>query len=172
MVQSTRRSIPVNPDEIVRRLGFWHRKQTLTSGLVKAAQRLCPQPLVNFTLSTGGNRVGFGHLSSRVCSPICCRIVIGAFLVRPGSTSTKNGRPGCGASAGGRATARYVVQNYPRSGTVYPINEVKNRNWHWQRFDLDYWARRPRSTWKSRRQKTRRCKPAIPIGHGLAFAMS
>ncbi len=40
---------------------------------------------------------------------------------------------------GGQATARYVVQNYPRNGTVYPINEVKNRNWHWQRFDLDYW---------------------------------
>ena len=40
---------------------------------------------------------------------------------------------------GGQATARYVVQNYPRSGTVYPINELKNKNWHWQRFNLDYW---------------------------------
>tara|TARA_B110000495_G_scaffold110373_1_gene95512 strand:+ start:132 stop:4223 length:4092 start_codon:yes stop_codon:yes gene_type:complete len=40
---------------------------------------------------------------------------------------------------GGQATARYVVQNYPRNGTVYPINELKNRNWHWQRFNLDYW---------------------------------
>lgn len=40
---------------------------------------------------------------------------------------------------GGQATARYVVQNYPRNGTVYPINELKNNNWHWQRFHLDYW---------------------------------
>ncbi len=40
---------------------------------------------------------------------------------------------------GGQATARYVVQNYPRNGTVYPINELKNQNWHWQRFNLDYW---------------------------------
>lgn len=40
---------------------------------------------------------------------------------------------------GGQATARYVVQNYPRNGTVYPINELKNKNWHWQRFHLDYW---------------------------------
>ncbi|MFT5299243.1 MAG: hypothetical protein ACI87E_000184 [Mariniblastus sp.] len=40
---------------------------------------------------------------------------------------------------GGQASARYVVQDYPRNGTVYPIQEIKNSKWHWQKFDLGYW---------------------------------
>ncbi|XZE52934.1 DUF1553 domain-containing protein [Planctomycetaceae bacterium SH139] len=36
------------------------------------------------------------------------------------------------------ASLRYVVQDYPRNGTVYPVKTLGN-NWSWQRFDLSYW---------------------------------
>ena len=35
--------------------------------------------------------------------------------------------------------ARYVVQNYPRNGTVYPVAEVNGGHWRWQSWDLKYW---------------------------------
>jgi len=38
----------------------------------------------------------------------------------------------------GGASIRYVVQNYPRSGTVYPVKQLQPQ-WQWQRFDLQYW---------------------------------
>ncbi|MDF1755930.1 MAG: DUF1553 domain-containing protein [Verrucomicrobiales bacterium] len=47
---------------------------------------------------------------------------------------------------GGKAINRYVVQNYPRSGTVFKIDRLgepqKNKpapGWHWQTYDLNYW---------------------------------
>ncbi|NNJ27674.1 hypothetical protein LzC2_37820 [Planctomycetes bacterium LzC2] len=46
-------------------------------------------------------------------------------------------------AGGGGATARYVVQNYPRRGTVYPLTELKGDGgsaWQWLRYDVDYWA--------------------------------
>ncbi|MEO2046882.1 MAG: DUF1553 domain-containing protein [Pirellulales bacterium] len=36
------------------------------------------------------------------------------------------------------AAVRYVVHDYPRNGTVFPVSELKNE-WRWQRFDLAYW---------------------------------
>ncbi len=36
------------------------------------------------------------------------------------------------------ASLRYVVQDYPRNGTVYPVTQLKP-NWNWQRYDLAYW---------------------------------
>ncbi|NIP93942.1 MAG: DUF1549 domain-containing protein, partial [Akkermansiaceae bacterium] len=38
------------------------------------------------------------------------------------------------------AMIRYAVQNYPRGGTVYPTGRLKNGNWKWQRWSLDYWT--------------------------------
>ncbi len=38
----------------------------------------------------------------------------------------------------GKSAMRYVVQNYPRNGTVYPVAELPN-DWAWQRFDVSYW---------------------------------
>jgi mono/diheme cytochrome c family protein len=38
----------------------------------------------------------------------------------------------------GGASVRYVIQDYPRSGTVYPVSVLKPA-WGWQRFDLSYW---------------------------------
>ena len=40
---------------------------------------------------------------------------------------------------GGGARLRYAIQDYPRSGTVFPISEIKSDNWTWQRLDLSYW---------------------------------
>ena len=39
----------------------------------------------------------------------------------------------------GSAMARYAVQNYPRSGTVFPVTELKDGKWKWVRQNLDYW---------------------------------
>lgn len=38
----------------------------------------------------------------------------------------------------GGAMARYVVQDYPRSGTVYPVTGLAP-TWSWQTYDLTYW---------------------------------
>ncbi len=38
----------------------------------------------------------------------------------------------------GGSTSRYVVRDYPRSGTVYPVTNLKPQ-WTWQRYDLSYW---------------------------------
>ncbi len=42
------------------------------------------------------------------------------------------------AGSGG-AVARYVVQNYPQRGEVYPIETLSDGAWRWQHWDLDYW---------------------------------
>ncbi len=36
------------------------------------------------------------------------------------------------------ATTRYVVEDYPRDGTVYPVTRLKP-TWTWHRFDMSYW---------------------------------
>ncbi len=39
----------------------------------------------------------------------------------------------------GNAVLRYVVHDYPRNGTVYPIRNLTGGDWRWERFDLTYW---------------------------------
>ena len=39
----------------------------------------------------------------------------------------------------GNAMARYAVQNYPRNGTVYPVETMNNPRWRWKKFPLNYW---------------------------------
>ncbi len=46
-----------------------------------------------------------------------------------------------GAGAGG-ARARYVVQNYPRTGTIHKAKEFKDAgdaSLGWRKLDLEYW---------------------------------
>ena len=38
----------------------------------------------------------------------------------------------------GGSSIRYVVQDYPRDGTVFPVRKIAN-DWQWQKFDLAYW---------------------------------
>ncbi len=40
----------------------------------------------------------------------------------------------------GQSIVRPVIQNYPRSGTVYPIDSIRSPDWYWHRFDLAYWT--------------------------------
>ena len=35
--------------------------------------------------------------------------------------------------------ARYVVQNYTRNGTVYPVTRLKDGKWRWQSWSIKYW---------------------------------
>jgi hypothetical protein len=39
----------------------------------------------------------------------------------------------------GGALARFVVQNYPRDGTVYPVQRLSGGQWRWMKFGLEYW---------------------------------
>lgn len=39
----------------------------------------------------------------------------------------------------GNAKARYVVRGYPRSGTVYPVHNIRGGKWRWVRWDTSYW---------------------------------
>jgi hypothetical protein len=39
----------------------------------------------------------------------------------------------------GGVMARYVVQNYTRSGTVYPTTRLNDGKWRWQKWSLKYW---------------------------------
>ncbi len=34
---------------------------------------------------------------------------------------------------------RYVVQNYPRDGSVYPVSRLNGGRWRWVKHNLDYW---------------------------------
>ena len=43
-------------------------------------------------------------------------------------------------SGAGQASVRYVVRDYPRDGTVYPLVRLQGENWRWQKFDLAYWT--------------------------------
>lgn len=38
----------------------------------------------------------------------------------------------------GGASTRYVVEDYPRNGTVFPVTTL-SKDWQWQKFDLTYW---------------------------------
>jgi len=40
---------------------------------------------------------------------------------------------------GGNVMSRYVIQNYTRSGTVYPTARINHANWQWRQWNLKYW---------------------------------
>jgi cytochrome c553 len=42
-------------------------------------------------------------------------------------------------AGGGRAIARYAVQNYPRDGETYPVNRLRDGTWRWQEWDATFW---------------------------------
>lgn len=43
-------------------------------------------------------------------------------------------------AGGGNAAARYVIQHYPRNGTVYPTIGIGRDQWRWESRNLKYWA--------------------------------
>jgi hypothetical protein len=126
-----------NPDEIVRRWDL-ASEADFDQWFGEGGNTLVPVTAGEFTLATDSNRVVSAIYPAGVFTNLLSdrhRGVLGSPRFHVDEKWTAWIR----CVGGGQATARYVVQNYPRSGTVYPINEVKNRDWHWQRFDLDYW---------------------------------
>ncbi len=65
----------------------------------------------------------------------------GGRLTSTEFTARDNQRVWLQVIGGGAAMSRYVVENYPRNGTVYPVKEFteKQQGWHWESFDLTYW---------------------------------
>lgn len=41
--------------------------------------------------------------------------------------------------AGDESSMRYVVQHYPRGGTIYPVTNLGGGGWRWVKHDLAYW---------------------------------
>ena len=37
------------------------------------------------------------------------------------------------------AVLRYVMQNYPRDGTVFPVERLSGNQWRWVKFGMEYW---------------------------------
>jgi hypothetical protein len=37
------------------------------------------------------------------------------------------------------AAGRYVVQNYPHGGGIYPVTRLEDGKWHWQQWGAEYW---------------------------------
>jgi hypothetical protein len=40
----------------------------------------------------------------------------------------------------GGAVARYVIQNYPRDGSIYPVTRLNGGEWNWVKHPLNYWT--------------------------------
>ena len=63
----------------------------------------------------------------------------GARFTSPDVQIGQNMEIWCQTLGDSGATIRYVVQDYPRNGTVYPVTSLTTR-WQWRKFDVSYWA--------------------------------
>lgn len=103
-----------------------------------------PTAAGEFAIAVDGERALQGIYPSGVYSHLvsekhAARLESGAFPLQSNFVLWLN------VAGDGKAMSRYVVQNYPRSGTVYPVSEMKGRAasekglWNWQAYDLSYW---------------------------------
>ncbi len=109
----------------------WYRHGT---GLADAA----PQPSGSFEVAAGGPSIVADILPSGVFTHALTSRHNGTlssprFLVRSGQKLAVR------IAGSGGAVARYVVQNYPQRGEVYPIETLTDGKWRWQVWDLEYW---------------------------------
>ena len=99
---------------------------------------LKPSKPGEFVLSEAGNSVVSMILPAGIYTHTLSRYqrgVVGSPRFKIG----KNEKAWVRQIGGGQASVRYVIQNYPRGGTVYPIKDISNRDWGWQALDLSYW---------------------------------
>ena len=98
------------------------------------------QPFVknNFAVSLSGPDILLGIYPSGVYSH-SISTKHGARLSSRDLTLGDDMEVWCQTIGHGGATLRYVVQDYPRNGTVYPVTGLSDQ-WQWRRFDLAYWA--------------------------------
>lgn len=96
-----------------------------------------PQPSGEFALAASGDNVLTGIYPSGVYSNLLsakhpARLSSGYVHLND------NDELWLRIIGGGNASVRYVVQDYPRGGTIYPEAQAP-AEWHWQKFDLTYW---------------------------------
>ena len=97
-----------------------------------------PQAAGDFAIAPDGDAVLTGIYPSGVYSHLISS-KHAARLTSPDFIADENSEMWLRVIGDGGSTLRFVVQNYPRSGTVYPVPQLNN-NWRWQRFDLNYWS--------------------------------
>lgn len=97
------------------------------------------QPAGEFAIATDGQRAVAGIFpagiySHLLSSRLAARLTSGDLpLDQPRDLWLQ-------VSGDGQASVRYVVRDYPRDGTVYPLVRLQGETWRWQKFDLSYWT--------------------------------
>lgn len=107
----------------------WFRVGTGLSGQVAAAG--------DFNVSASGDRLLNGLYPAGVFS----HLVSDKHAARWSSeafTISDNYDLWLQVTGDGGAAARFVVHDYPRNGTVFPVTTL-TPEWTWQKFDLSYW---------------------------------
>ena len=112
----------------------WYRYGTGTSGVVSSAGA--------FAIHPSGDRIVRGVYPAGVYSHLISDKHNAVIASQPRELDEEYELWLC-ITGGGSAIARYVVQDYPRKGTVYPVTELKETGWRWQKYDLAYWKGDP-----------------------------
>ncbi|RBP48266.1 concanavalin A-like lectin/glucanase superfamily protein [Roseimicrobium gellanilyticum] len=100
-----------------------------------------PTKAGEFSIATEGERIIAGVHPSGVFSDLLSTKVRGVLM----SPRLKNpgGKLWMRSAGGGMARARYVVQNYPRTGTIHKAKDFKDEpgdaRLAWRELDLEYW---------------------------------
>lgn len=111
----------------------WYREGTGLNGMPSDAGEFAILPKGDRALQAIYPAGVYSHLLSQKHS---------ARLTSPDFRLSGNNDLWLRLTAGGSAMARYVVQNYPRRGTVYPFkeyNDDNNSGWQWLRYNVSYW---------------------------------
>jgi len=97
-----------------------------------------PQPAGSFAIATSGNEILKGIYPGGVYSHLHSDREA-ARLTSPDIGLTEKHQLWVRARGEGSSTVRFAVQNYPRRGNLFPVQEIKS-DWTWHRFDLSYWT--------------------------------
>ncbi len=103
-----------------------------------------PSPAGQFAISATDQQVVTGVYPAGVITHLLSD-KLGARLTSGEFTAQQNTTLWLQLIGGGSAMSRYVVENYPRNGTVYPVTEMKDQHpsWRWQAYDISYWQGDP-----------------------------
>lgn len=99
-----------------------------------------PSKAGEFIVEPDGDRLIQGILPSGIYSHLVSN-KLGARLTSPDFKLDQNYKLFLEICGGGSAMSRYVVQDYPRNGTVFPVTDLRSKlpDWRWQSYDLKYW---------------------------------
>ncbi len=96
-----------------------------------------PSPAGEFAVATSGEQVlqgiyPSGIYSNTLSSKHPARLTSPDHLIQPDQQLWAR------VIGDEEASLRYVIQDYPRNGTVFPVQTL-HPEWSWKRFDLSYW---------------------------------